>query len=151
MKKPGLTRKQIAAIKYLIANSPDANNLGKRLLWWMIDKSKRFTQEVAIEIPKTNQNDKQIRGAIVGIHHILSCHGLTHLNEVLTAAGAGLHFCEGISDKWAYAYLSTVSYILKPSTKIMRPHVSAIEKIRLAHPGLYPGIENNTEPPDLIN
>lgn len=89
-----LTSKQIAALKYIIFNTKDGNDLSKQILAFLIDQSEGLTKEVCLTLVQDREGytADELKTAISGIHRMQSCNGMTHFNEVVPISGSELNF-----------------------------------------------------------
>src|ERR1700730_10830628 len=83
------TPKQIAALKYLIAESKNGTDLTKRILFFLIDASKGMTRNVSVGLSQDREGytAKEIHEAGHGMSSLESCNCTTHLNELTTLMG----------------------------------------------------------------
>lgn len=83
-----LTERQIAALKYLIAKSPDASRFGKQLCFWLIDQSEGLTRSVDITINFQPWGQE----ASHAIHDMCSVNGKTQLEAILLCLDTKMSF-----------------------------------------------------------
>lgn len=89
-----ITRKQIAALKYMIFNARDVDKLSKQLLAFLIDRSKKLTNEVCLTLVE-NRNGytaDEINAIANGVGWMCSSNGTTHLDQIFHVMGSKLHF-----------------------------------------------------------
>jgi hypothetical protein len=86
------TRKQIAALKYMIFISRDGVDLSKRVLAFLIDQSEELTREVCLTLVENREgySADEIDAATHGIDRMMSCNCTTHLNALEEMIGSGL-------------------------------------------------------------
>ncbi|GEM_PF-5886226 len=84
-----VTDQQIAALKYLIFQSQDANDWAKRILVFLLDKSEGLKKEVTLTLKarKDGFKDIDIRDATKSLDQMLSGNCYTHLQEIMVAVG----------------------------------------------------------------
>ena len=88
------TKKQIAALKYLIFNAKDGTELTKRILAFLIDHSESLTKDVCLTLVENREgySADEINNATNGFHAMLSCNRTTHLDQVIIAMGGEVGF-----------------------------------------------------------
>ena len=89
-----LTPTQIAAVKYIVARARQDSPYSKRLFWFMLDQSEGLTKGVRVTLEEGAQGftGDEIRGIAHPFDGMQSCHGGTHLNELLAATGSDFRF-----------------------------------------------------------
>ncbi len=93
-----MNQKQIEALKYLIIKSKDANNLMKRALFFLIEKSDGLTKEVSMTLWENETFSRSAVDAAAKNYMRSNTGGTTHLNELMTLMGSDLCFT------WAYGH-----------------------------------------------
>lgn len=89
-----ITKKQIAALKYMIIKTPMASDLLKQILILLILRSGRLTRDVRIVISTTQgYSSNDILEATNGLQEMSSCNGKTHLGALVHLIGSRLQFC----------------------------------------------------------
>lgn len=103
------TQEQVAALKYLIVKSKDAEESAKRLLIWMINHSRRLTKRVYVDIncERGKISTQKARSIINGVDAIKSGNGNTHLNEIMKAMGSQLGFYVSGGNQYIMASLTS--------------------------------------------
>lgn len=88
------TAKQIAALKYVIFHSQDGDNLLKRILAFLIDRSENLTKEICLVLvaDREGYTGEEIDAAAHRLHGMQSANGTTHLDQILHVMGADLCF-----------------------------------------------------------
>ena len=86
---------QVAALKYLIFNAKDVDELAKRVLAFLIDHSEGLQTEVCLTLTdsKEGYGADEIQGAADSCSAMQSSCETTHLNELMTLMGCDLSFC----------------------------------------------------------
>lgn len=85
--------KQIEALKYLIIKSKDADDLAKRILFFLIDKSEGLTKEVSMTVWEGDAFSRNtVNKAAENCNSLKSCSRETHLGELLALIGSEMHF-----------------------------------------------------------
>ncbi len=92
-----MTRKQIAALKYLICEYNKKNSktvLAQKVLWFLISQSRVLTRSVCVTLTEEvgGFTAKEVRDIAFGIDNMLSSNGATHLHELLDLMGSPLDF-----------------------------------------------------------
>jgi hypothetical protein len=84
-KAPRVTKKQIAAVKYLIFESQDGSNLAKQILALLLDKSEGLTKQVYITLQQDREGytADEIQKAAVTMGGMTSSTCSTHLDEIM--------------------------------------------------------------------
>ena len=76
-----VSQKQINALKYLINQSKDANNLTKKVCFFLLDKSNFLTEEVCIYVTTSKGfTEPETRQVSKGVHDMQSAQLSTQLN-----------------------------------------------------------------------
>ena len=163
-----VTPEQIAALKYVIFKSKKDNDLAKRILALLLDKSEGLTKHVYITLQQDREgySAEEVNAAAHAVDGMCSCNGNTHLNELLQIAGSALvvslHYgdypaggikfstrgqftsVEGSSDpplRYTF-WLEDDLYGRSRKTRTeIRTDRGELEKIDLKKPGLYPTLE----------
>ena len=88
------TKKQLAALKYLITKSKHGNDAGKRLYWYLIDRSAGLTKEVCVTLTegKEGYSTKEIQELARSLDGMTSSNGTTHLDAIMNAIGSNFSF-----------------------------------------------------------
>lgn len=88
------TSKQIAALRYMIFNAKNGNELSKRVLAFLIESSEELTKEVCLSLvaDREGYTADEISAAGYGVHDMESCNGTTHIDQILDAMGSELSF-----------------------------------------------------------
>lgn len=83
------SRRQLVALKYLVARSKDGNDIAKRILWALIDGSHGLRESVAISLVADREgfSASEIFEAGMKTSDFLSCNGSTHIDQILAAMG----------------------------------------------------------------
>ena len=89
-----VTKKQIAALKYMIFIIKNENELSKRILAFLVDQSNKLTKEVCITLvaDREGYTASEIEKAAYAIGGMSSSNGTTHLYELLSLMGGKLYF-----------------------------------------------------------
>ncbi len=91
-----MTRKQIAALKYLICeyNKKNKRELAQKVLWFLITQSRALTRSVCLTLTEEvgGFTAKEVHEVAFGIDNMLSSNGVTHLHELLDLMGSRLNF-----------------------------------------------------------
>ena len=88
-----ITEKQIAALKHLILHSKDADELTKKICFFLIEKSELLSRNVLVELLESKAQPKQsLKQVSYGIYNMDSSDGQTHLSEILFAMGTQFRF-----------------------------------------------------------
>lgn len=87
-----MTDRQIAALKYLIFQAKDVQDVSKRLVATLIDHSENLTRDVCLTLLADREgfNAEEIRDATYGIDRLISTTGTTHINQLFVAMGVDL-------------------------------------------------------------
>lgn len=95
-----VTKKQIAALKYMIFVSRNDNELSKRILAFLIDKSEKLTKEVCITLvaDREGYTASEIENAAHAIGGMNSSSGTTHLHALLCLMGGKFSFSHHYGD-----------------------------------------------------
>lgn len=88
------TREQIAALKYLIFNSKDGNDLVKQVMALLIDKSEGLTKSVCFSLVENREgySAKEISDVAYSFGSMQSANCTTHIDQVLRAMDSELVF-----------------------------------------------------------
>jgi len=88
------TKKQIAALKYLIFNARNVVDLSKQVLAFLIEQSENLTKEVCLTLVDGREgfSAAEITAAGRGMSVMQSCNSTTHLHQILHAMGSELRF-----------------------------------------------------------
>lgn len=91
------TKRQVAALKYLILSSKDGSKAAKRIAIYLIEQSQQLTKEVCISLVtgEHGYTARQIQSAAENFDSFISSLGSTHLNEVCVLMGG--EFCFSFS------------------------------------------------------
>jgi hypothetical protein len=137
------SRKQIAALKYVIFSSKSLGNMTKRILAKLIDASKGFTRPVQIEVQRNTKgfNEKDVKGLYRDFSVATSTLGTIHLNELLQLGGCELRFTYSEDDLRCRCGLWPRKGNEKP--KMLKVSWPILEEIDLSKPGLYPELEES--------
>lgn len=94
------TAKQVAAIKYLVTRSHDANKLAKRIALHLLDASGGLHTDVCLSLVEGREGFSAVEVSDAGhsFARMLSMNLSTHLNQVMVAAGTGMHFTVHFGD-----------------------------------------------------
>ncbi len=84
-----VTLEQIAHLKHSIAQSPDATDVTKQLLWWMVDHSENLTKALQVTVDYSQLEAFEIAN---GVHDMVSATGHTDLNTLIKHMGTALCF-----------------------------------------------------------
>ncbi len=88
-----VTDRQIAAIKYLIFHAKEGSPLVKRILAFLLDQSQGLTKEVYLTLESgQDYTDDEVHENAVTMNGLQSVNCQTHLNEIMSAVGAGFEF-----------------------------------------------------------
>ena len=89
-----ITSEQIEMLKFFIVQSNDANDLGKRLIFFLIDVSKGLTEPVSVSFfqDKDGYTEEEINEVANAIHDMRSSNGTTHIAELMYLMGTALRF-----------------------------------------------------------
>jgi hypothetical protein len=89
------TKRQIAALKYLILKAPVESQIAKLVLTMLIDESEMLTREVCLTLVEgdSGYNADEISYAAHAESAFTSSNCPTHLNEIMKAMGSDLFFC----------------------------------------------------------
>ena len=137
-----VTRKQIAALKYLIFHSKDAEPFAKQVCAYLLDQSDRLTRDVRVNFSALDGFISSEGGqAINGVHDMGSANGSTHLRAIMKAMGTTFHFSSHASPSEVWLAIGDYS----PTARELRPTRAEIEAIDLDRPGLYPSLEKKRE------
>lgn len=95
-----VTEKQIAALKYLVFHSRDANDLAKRIVAYLIEQSNGLVDGVCITLCADRQgySAEEINTAAHHFGGMLSCNCNTHLSALMSAIGSDMHFSHHYGD-----------------------------------------------------
>lgn len=89
-----ITPEQIAALKYLVANSKDGNDTVKRILFFLINESNGLTENVSVSFfqDRDGYTSDEINDAarLLGVMESSNCS--TYLDEIMTLMGTELRF-----------------------------------------------------------
>ena len=143
------TDSQIAALKWLILKSQDGTDLAKRAIWYLIDQSNGFQDEVcfSLEADREGFTGTEITKMAFAIEGMLSGNCSTHLDEILEAMVTGfsvsVHSGKFLSvpgdnplDLTRYTFwLSRKLY--SQEAKLIRVTRPGLESIDLVEPKLY--------------
>lgn len=98
-----VSQQQIEALKYLILQSKNADELAKRVLFLLIEKSNGLTEDVSITLWESGDLPREEIASAVR-HTMNSVHGTTHLSELLALSGSNmdftLHYGHYVDDKF---------------------------------------------------
>ncbi len=88
------TPKQIEALKYLLSHAEIKNDLAKRIVFFLLEKSNGLTQEVAFSLfeGRSGYSAEDVRTAARSVDYLRSVHGTTHIDAVFAAMNAEMHF-----------------------------------------------------------
>lgn len=146
------TKKQIAALKYLIFRSKDGANITKRLLAFLINHSMGLTRGVYVNLVGSLNgfSARTIQQAAFGLHDMQSCNGTTHIGQVLIAMGSPLVFgyrnVSGTQPGLKRNQCAWTFWLAQDRTvldaEFIEVHSSELEQIDLSKPGLYPALES---------
>lgn len=93
---PRMTDEQMAALEYLIVQSPDATAIAKKAIIWTLRLSEHLTRAVAVSFSDEEFSEGIARDIQNGAHDMSSCNGTTHIGAMMKAMGTevGLsHHC----------------------------------------------------------
>ncbi len=152
-----VTKTQIAALKYLVAKSPDSKGIGKRIAWFLIGASNQLTEDVLVTIREGEDGftREEVLQATYEFHDMCSSNGSTHIQELMSLSGSRLNFgynhghldpekgfdasefpSENGRAKLRYSFWLTDG---EPQGLISRRITAEkLMEINLGHPGLYP-------------
>ncbi|MFA4975772.1 MAG: hypothetical protein WC577_03760 [Candidatus Paceibacterota bacterium] len=154
-----ISKKQIAALKYLIFKVENVSNLTKQILAFLLNQSCGLTKEVYLTITANdNYTASEIRSTAIKMDLLFSSSSTTHLNEIMVTTGTdflfSLHY--GNFDRNGKFNTSgqfgTTLVPLRYTFWCSRGHFSKtakatsvsrtkLESINLEKPGLYPNLE----------
>lgn len=89
------TKRQIAALKYLISAAKDGNPRVKQIMYFLIDRSERLTKEVCVTLTQDcegftgNEIDRDARK----MSSLASRNCSTHIDQIMIALGTKFRFC----------------------------------------------------------
>lgn len=88
------TDNQIEALKYLILKSQEANELAKRIMFWLIEKSEGLTKDVCICLNEADGefSADEIQLAARSFDHASSSNSRSHLGAVFRAMNSEFSF-----------------------------------------------------------
>jgi hypothetical protein len=143
-----ITRRQIAAVKYIIFKSKDAGPLAKRVLAFLLDRSDLLKREVYITLREGKGYEEfEVQEAAVGVHDLISSNGQTFLNQVMDVSGTRFHFSfhvgtfnGGKTGPLAYTFWCAKGYYLR-GAKLVRVSRVRLDTINLEKSGLFPKLE----------
>lgn len=94
------TKKQIAALKYVIFEAKNVSNLSKQISAFLIDRSKKLTKDVCLTLVENREGytAKEINAAVNGIGWMASSSGATHLDQIIIAMGSEFRFAVHYGD-----------------------------------------------------
>ncbi len=124
-----ITQKRIAALRYLIFASTNGNDLSKRILALLIDRSEGLTKEVCLTLTadRDGLSADEIDSATHGIDFMLSSNGKTHLHEILSAMGSELspsvHYGDFDPTRTGDAFSSAGQFEGYPSSVVHDPEL----------------------------
>lgn len=87
-----MDKKQTAALKYMICMAKNEPELSKRVLLFLIDRSRGLTKEVCLSIAEGEFTADEISEAGIGVGNMQSVSGTTHINQLLAVGGTKLSF-----------------------------------------------------------
>jgi hypothetical protein len=89
-----LTKKQIAALKFMIFEAKDGTPLTKQILSLLIDRSQELTKDVCLSLVdgREGYGADEINVAAHGVGAMTSGNGTTYLDELCVLMGAQLGF-----------------------------------------------------------
>ena len=89
-----ITLEQIAMLKFFIFQSNDANDLAKRLLFFLIDESKGLTEPVSVGFVQDQDGytGEEIQEVAYALHDMRSSNCTTRLGELMRLMGTNLRF-----------------------------------------------------------
>ncbi len=89
-----VTKKQIAALKYMIFNSKNGTPLTKQILALLIDRSEKLTKDVCLSLVEDPQGytAEKIEEAAHGLDAMISGNCITHLDALCYLMGSKLGF-----------------------------------------------------------
>lgn len=91
-----LSAEDLALIQRAVKTSPDASDLSKAFLLWLLDLTLNFSRPVCVSFPPVIQNIGE--EVVNGFHDMISSGGgMTHLDDVFRATGTDfkISFCCG--------------------------------------------------------
>lgn len=86
MPRKRVTRSQILALEYLLSQSRDLSEFGRRFCVWMVEQTKGLKKNICVDIPG-DFSAKLVEEISEGVHDICSSGGTTHIDEVLQSMG----------------------------------------------------------------
>lgn len=158
------SEKQIAALRYLIANADVDSEMAKRILFFLLENSNGLTQEVAVSFfqDKGGYTAEEVGQAGHGIGVMQSANSTTHMNALMQLMGADMdfsihygHYDTSIGEfstngqftggkPLRYTFWLSQSQYGKNTQQLKilaTPSKGELAKIRLDKPGLYPILE----------
>lgn len=148
-----VTPKQIAALRYIIAQSRDMCELSKKIAIFLLNHVYEEDPEFSgvgvkfILSPGEEFTEREVQLSLSGFHDVRSSRGSTHLSVIFDAVGIH-HFRlfqrqEGESGGWArgsgcFAFCDTDKWSEVEEIFVSREQIEAIDILR---PGLYPESE----------
>ncbi len=90
-----ITKTQISALKFMVFNCSQVDDLTKRIIVTLIDNSNGLRRGVRLTLEHRRDGyfESQIMDAASCMHNMLSLNGTFHLNEIVAATGSPLSFC----------------------------------------------------------
>ncbi len=140
------TKKQIAAVKYLIFMDKTATNLVKQILAFLLDQSEGLTKEVRFNLSPTDWEYAEISSHSHSMHDMQHS---AHLHAVMVATGSKLTFShsqfrEKNSEPWSFGiWLAEDSCSSK--AEVLLVSRAELEEINTKRSGLYKDLEANDD------
>ncbi len=149
MKTRKATKRQVAALKYLIIHTDYATDLLKQILLLLIGHSDGLTKSVCITVVHgQGHTENTIMGSAHALRLMNSPSEKTHLDKLLTLTGSKLFFnyhfgdifcSEKMTPRFTF-WLSSTKY--STSARQIRATKKRLDRVNIKDSGLYPHIES---------